>query len=423
MKPTEAPNAASAPRPSRFARGSVFATIAAVWGPGLLVMLADTDAGNIVTAAEAGARWGYRLFPLLVLLIPVLIIVQDLALRIGLFRKCGFGELVRERFGRAGGIVAATALVAATLGSLVTEFTGIAGVGELYGASRWLILPLASVTLILVVLTGEYRRVERIALLFGLFEVSFFVVAWQAHPSGGAIIRDIADQKLHDLGYLYLGAGLIGATFNPWMIFYQASAVAEKRLSPSDYGAARWDTVFGAVLTQLVTASVLVAIAALRRGGTGASLESIGEISQALTPLLGEATGRIVFSAGVVGAAMGAAIVSSLACAWGLGEIFGLRRSLEHEARRRLGFFSGYTAWILGSAALVLFAPDLVRLSIGMQVLNAVLLPVVVTFLVILAATALPENARLRGWRLRLTAGVVGAVAVAGLAGALAGFL
>jgi hypothetical protein len=120
---------------------------------------------------------------------------------------------------------------------------------------------------------------------------------------------------------------------------------------------------------------------------------------------------------------MGAAIVSSLACAWGLGEIFGLRRSLEHEARRRLGFFSGYAAWILGSAALVLFAPDLVRLSIGMQVLNAVLLPVVVTFLVILAATALPENARLRGWRLRLTAGVVGVVAIAGLAGALAGFL
>ena len=118
----------------------MFATIAAVWGPGLLVMLADTDAGNIVTAAEAGARWGYRLFPLLVLLIPVLIIVQDLALRIGLFRKCGFGELVRERFGRAGGIVAATALVAATLGSLVTEFTGIAGVGELYGVSRWIIL-------------------------------------------------------------------------------------------------------------------------------------------------------------------------------------------------------------------------------------------------------------------------------------------
>jgi len=424
MKPADSSPPASvtsAPKALGLARASIFATIASVWGPGLLVMLADTDAGNIVTAAEAGARWGYRLFPLLVLLIPVLIMVQDLAVRIGIYRKCGFGELVRERFGRTGGIVAAAALVVATLGSLVTELTGIAGVGELYGASRWLILPLSSVILILVVLTGEYRRVERIALLFGLFELSFFIVAWQSHPSGGAIVHDIVDQKLYDYGYLYLGAGLIGATFNPWMIFYQASAVAEKRLLPSDYVAARWDTVVGAILTQLIAASVLVAIAALRRRGTGTSLENIGEISEVLTPLLGEVTGRIVFSAGVVGAAMAAAIVSSLACAWGLGEIFGLRRSLEHEARHRLGFFSGYTVWVIGSAALVLFVPDLVQLSIGMQVLNAVLLPVVVTFLLILAATALPGEARLRGWPLRLSAGIVGVVAVAGLVGALAG--
>ena len=395
--------------------------MAAVWGPGLLVMLADTDAGNVVTAAEAGARWGYRLAPLLLLLIPVLILVQDLAVRIGLFRQCGFGELVRERFGRIGALAAAAALVVATLGSLVTELTGIAGVGELYGASRWLVLPLASLILILVALTGEYRRVERIALLFGLFELSFFVVAWRSHPSGGEIFHDIADQKLADYSYLYLGAALIGATFNPWMIFYQASAVAEKRLSPSDYRAARWDTIVGAILTQLVTASVLVAIAALKRHGAGNSLDNIGQISEALIPLLGEAAGRWVFSAGVVGAAMAAAIVSALACAWGLGEIFGLRRSLEYEARHRLGFFSGYTAWVVGSALLVLFAPDLVRLSVVMQVLNVLLLPIVVTLLVILAATALPENVRLRGWRLWLTAGIVGLATTAGLAGAVAG--
>jgi Mn2+/Fe2+ NRAMP family transporter len=424
MKPTETPpvaRAASPPGSLNQARVSIFATMAAVWGPGLLVMLADTDAGNVVTAAESGARWGYRLAPLLLLLIPVLILVQDLAVRIGLYRKCGFGELVRERFGRVGAFAAAAALVVATLGSLVTELTGIAGVGELYGASRWLVLPLASIILILVVLTGEYRRVERIALLFGLFEVSFFIVAWQSHPAGGEILRDIADQKLADYDYLYLGAGLIGATFNPWMIFYQASAIAEKRLSPSDYGAARWDTIVGAILTQLVTASVLVAIAALKPHGEGASLDNIGQISEVLTPLLGEVTGRLVFSAGVVGAAMAAAIVSSLACAWGLGEIFGLRRSLEYEARHRLGFFSGYTAWVVGSAILVLFVPDLVRLSVGMQVLNALLLPVVVTLLVILAATALPESARLRGWRLWLIAGIVGMVAIAGLVGAIAG--
>ena len=397
------------------------AAIAAVWGPGLLVMLADTDAGNVVTAAQAGSLWGFRLLPLLLLLIPVLILVQDLAVRIGVFRKCGFGDLVRERFGVVGGLVASAALVAATLGSLVTEFTGIAGVGELYGVSRGIVLPLASATLILVAFTGQYRRVERIALLFGLFGIAFLFVAWQSHPGGSQMLRDVADQQLHDTGYLYLAAGLIGATFNPWMIFYQASAISEKRLTAADYGAARGETIFGATLTQVLTASVLVAVAALKLGGAGQSLDSIGEISRALTPLLGETTGRLVFSAGVVGAAMAAAIVCSLACAWGLGEIFGLRHSLEQEAGKRLGVLLIYAAWVMGSAALVLLVPDLVWLSIDMQVLNAVLFPIVVSLLVIIAATVLPEGVRIAGWPLWLTTGLVALVSVSGLVGAAAG--
>jgi Mn2+/Fe2+ NRAMP family transporter len=420
--PTE-PSADAAPTPRALGVGLFVrvAAIAAVWGPGLLVMLADTDAGNVVTAAQAGSLWGFRLLPLLLLLIPVLILVQDLAVRIGIYRKCGFGDLVRERFGIVGGAVAATALIAATLGSLVTEFTGIAGVGELYGVSRGIILPLAGATLILVAFTGQYRRVERIALFFGLFGIAFLFVAWQAHPAASQMLQDIADQRLHDTGYLYLAAGLIGATFNPWMIFYQASAISEKRLTSADYGAARGETIFGAILTQVLTASVLVAVAALKLGGNSQSLDSIGEISRALTPLLGETTGRLVFSAGVVGAAMAAAIVCSLACAWGLGELFGLRHSLEREAGKRLGVLLIYAAWVIGSAALVLFVPDLVWLSIDMQVLNAVLLPIVVSFLVIIAATALPDGVRIAGWSMWLTTGLVALVAVAGLVGAVAG--
>ncbi len=417
------PHAGAAPSVLGVGRVSRFAAIAAVWGPGLLVMLADSDAGNVVTAAQAGSVWGFRLVPLLLLLIPALILVQDLAVRIGVYRNCGFGDLVRERFGVLGGAVAAAALVAATLGSLVTEFTGIAGVGELYGVSRWIILPMASLTLILVAFTGQYRRVERIALVFGLFEVAFLFVAWQSHPAASEIVRDFGDQKLNDSGYLYLVAGLIGATFNPWMIFYQASAISEKRLTAADYDAARMETVFGAILTQTLTASVLVAVAALKSGVTGQSLDSIGQISQALTPLLGETTGRLVFSAGVIGAAMAAAIVCSLACAWGLGEIFGLKHSLEREARNRLGVLSIYSAWVIGSAALVLLVSDLVWLSVGMQVLNAVLLPIVGSLLVIIAATVLPEEARIKGRRLWSTAGVVGVVAIAGLVGAAAGWL
>jgi Mn2+/Fe2+ NRAMP family transporter len=417
------PGRLAAGEPVIAARSSLVASMMAVWGPGLLVMLADTDAGNIVTAAQAGSVWGFRLAPLLLLMIPVLILVQDLAVRIGVYRNRGFGELVRERFGRVGAYGAAAALVAATLGSLVTEFTGIAGVGELYGAPRWFVLPLASATLIAVAFTGEYRRVERIALLFGLFEVSFLFVAWRAQPATSEIIHDAIDQKWTDPSYLYLMAGLVGATFNPWMIFYQASAISEKRLTAADYGAARWDTVFGAILTQTLTMAVLVAVAALRSGVTGESLDDIGQISLVLTPLLGETTGRLVFSAGVVGAAMAAAIVCSLACAWGLSEMFGLRNSLERRARQSRRVLSIYAAWVVGSAALVLFVSNLVWLSVGMQVLNAVLLPIIVSPLVIIAATMLPDGARIVGGRLVLTIVLVGAVAAAGLFGAAAGLL
>jgi Mn2+/Fe2+ NRAMP family transporter len=424
MKPVQSPpsrRATPAPQPGNVGGAPRFATIAAVWGPGLLVMLANTDAGNVVTAAQAGSVWGFRLAPLLLLLTPVLILVQDLAVRIGIYRKCGFGELIRQRFGRPGAAIAAAALVVATLSSLVTEFTGIAGVGELYGVSRWFSLPAAGVTLILAALTGEYRRVERIALLFGLFGMSFLYVAWQSHPAAREIMHDIADQKIYDLGYLYLVAALIGATFNPWMIFYQSSAVSEKRLIHADYNAARWDTIIGACLTQLLTTAVLFAVAALKSDLTGRPLDNVGQISQALTPFLGETTGRLVFSIAVVGAAMAAAIVSSLACAWGLGEVSGLRRSLERESRARYPFLVVYSAWVIGSGALVFFVSDLVWLSIGMQVLNALLLPIVVTLLVIIAAQALPEGARIGGWYLRLVVVLFGIVAAGGLVGAVAG--
>ena len=146
-------------------------------------MLADTDAGNVVTGAQAGAQWGYRLLPLLLLLIPVLYIVQELTVRLGIHTGRGHCELIRERFGIGWAWLSTTGLAAATIGSLVTEFTGVAGIGEVYGLSRGLTLPLATVALLAVVATGSYRRVERSAIAIGSFELAFFAVAWAAHPN------------------------------------------------------------------------------------------------------------------------------------------------------------------------------------------------------------------------------------------------
>lgn len=388
----------------------------AVWGPGLLVMLADTDAGNVVTGAQAGAIWGYRLLPLLLLLIPMLYMVQELTVRLGLSTGQGYGELIRERFGAGWAWVSLLGLAAAVIGSLVTEFTGVAGIGELYGLSRGLTLPIAALALLAVVGTGSYRRVERIAIFVGLFELAFFAVAWAAHPNLAAIARDAIDPQLGNREFLYMVAAIIGAVFNPWMIFYQQSAIADKKLQLDDLVHARTDTAFGAVLTQCLTGAVLVAAAATL-GGHGGSmgLRSVGEISNALSPLLGESFGRAVFSVGVLGASLVAAIVCSLALAWGAGEITGYKHSLEHRPFAAKWFYGVYAACVVGSAALVGLAPDLVWLNVAAQVLNAFLLPLVIGFLIALAITAPPDDLRPKGayrWALIGVSAVVVAVGV-----------
>ena len=395
-----------------------------VWGPGLLVMLADTDAGNVVTGAQAGAQWGYRLLPLLLLLIPMLYMLQELTVRLGLTTGRGHGELIRERFGVGWAWLSTAGLSAAVIGSLITEFTGVAGIGELYGLSRGLTLPLAAAALLAVVATGSYRRVERTAIVIGLFELAFFAVVWAAHPSLAAIARDALDLPLGNSDFMFLVAAVIGATFNPWMIFYQQSAIADKKLRPDDLAAARWDTAFGAVLTQCLTGAVLVAAAAMLYSGRGsAGLGSVGEISNALTPLLGETVGRLVFSAGVLGASLVAAIVCSLALAWGIGEVAGYRRSLENHPFEAKWFYGVYAASVVGSAAVVWLVPDLVWLTVAAQVLNAFLLPLVIGFLVALAVKALPETLRPRGLYLLALIGVSAVVVAVGLYGGVAGLL
>ena len=390
----------------------------AVWGPGLLVMLADTDAGNVVTAAQSGAQWGYRLLPLVLLLIPMLYMVQELTVRLGVYTGRGHGELIRVRFGLGWARLSTLGLAGAVVGSLITEFTGVAGVGELFGLSRSFTLPFAAATLLIIVASGSYKRVERVALMVGLFELAFFVVAWAAHPGLAALARDAIDLPIRNRDFLFMGAAIIGTTFNPWMIFYQQSATVEKKLSPGDLVLARWDTGVGAILTQCLTGAVLVAAAAaFANGGASSSLSTVGEISGALTPVMGEWVGRIVFSAGVLGASLVAAIVSSLALAWGVGEVAGYRRSLEYRPFDAVWFYGVYAACVLGSGAVVWFASNLVWLNIVAQVLNVFLMPLVIGLLVALAITALPEPYRLRGWYLGLIVAVCTIVSAVGIFG------
>jgi Mn2+/Fe2+ NRAMP family transporter len=394
----------------------------AVFGPGLVVMLADTDVGSVITAGQSGVQWGYRLLLLQLVLIPILYMTQELTVRLAIFTGRGHGELIRDTFGPVWGWISALGLGIATTGALLTEFSGVAGVGELYGLPRYLSLPVAVVALLAVVLTGSYRRVERLAIAVGSFELAFFFVAWAAHPDVHAMLAGAVDIPFRNADYLYLSAANIGAVIMPWMVFYQQSAVADKRLRPEHLSAARWDTAIGAVLTQLIMAAVLIACAAtIGRGKPDATLSSVGDMAQALTPFLGTTMGNLVFGVGVLGAGMVAAIVASLAFAWGLGEVTGYRRSLELHPLQARWFYGVYMVCVVAGAVLVGVWPDLVSLNVAVQVMNALLLPIVLGFLIALAVKALPRPYRLRGWYLWLVVAVATLTCVLGVFGGLSG--
>ncbi|HEX7389332.1 MAG TPA: divalent metal cation transporter [Acidiphilium sp.] len=399
---------------ARSRKRSTHLTFLAVLGPGLVVMLADTEVGSIITAAQSGVAWGYRLLLLQFLLMPILYVVQELTVRLGIFTGKGHGELIRDTFGKGWAWLSAGGLAVATIGALLSEFSGIAGVGELYGVPRAVTLTLAVAFLLIVAFTGSYRRVERVAIALGLFEFVFFVIAFVSHPDPQAIAAQAFQPALGNPDYLYLVAANIGAVIMPWMIFYQQSAVADKNLGPADYRYARWDTAIGAVVTQLVMAAVLIATAAtIGAHDPKASLNSIGDITAALTPYLGVTLGRLVFGVGVLGAGLVAAIVASLAFAWGLGEVAGYRRSLEDHPLKARWFYGVYTVCLIAGAVLVGVVPNLIFLNIAVEVMNALLLPLVLGFLVLLGLHALPERLRLRGWYMWLT--VVLSVITAGL--------
>jgi len=369
-----------------------------VIGPGQMVMMADTEVGSVITAAQSGARWGYALLPLQFILIPVLFIVQELTVRLGVLTGKGHGELIRKHYGPVWAWVSVGGLAAAIAGAMVSEFSGIAGVGELLGVSRITSLALALAFLLMVVWAGSYRRVERIALALGAFELAFLWVAVKAHPQARALVDALARPPLHNASFQYLVAANIGAVIMPWMIFFQQSAVVDKGLRPRHLRAARYDTAVGSVITQLVMAAVLVTAAAtLGASRDGRPLDTVGQISQALTPFLGAKVGRLVFGLGIVGAACVAIIVTSLAAAWGFGELTGYKHSLDHSPRDAPWFYSVYSVAVLGAAVTVAVVPDLIALNLAVEIMNALLLPLVLGFLVLLAVRALPQEHRPRG--------------------------
>nr|NNM90543.1 divalent metal cation transporter [Bacilli bacterium] len=388
----------------------------AVFGPGLMVMLADTDAGSIITAAQSGAVWGYRMILPQILLMPMLYLIQEVTVRLGIVTGKGHGELIRERFGMKWAFLSVSTLFLASIGALVTEFAGIAGVSELFGVPGWISVVVATILLIVIGLSGSYRRVEVIGIVFGLFQLFFFIAMFMAKPHIGQMAHGFLSMPVQNHQYLFLLAANVGAVIMPWMVFYQQGAVIDKGLKPSHLKAARRDTLVGSILTQFVmVAIVIVTAATIGQTHPNQPLNDIAQIAQALTPFLGSMGGKVIFGLGMVGASFIAALVVSIAGAWGIGEAFGFNHSLNHKPKEAKSFYLIFTLAHVGGALLVIFSVNLIQLNVDVQVMNAMLLPIVLGFLLALEAKALPQKWRMKGMRKYLVWSLSGIVMAFGL--------
>jgi Mn2+/Fe2+ NRAMP family transporter len=352
----------------------------------MIVAFADTEAGSITTAASSGAQYGMKLVLLQLLLIIPLFIVQEMTVRLGTVTGKGHAQLIRDNYGLTWAWVSLGTMLVTNVAALVTEFIGIAGAALIFGVSPPLMVIASALILVSVSLTGNYKRAEKIALGLCLLELLFIPAAFAAKPAPLSILRDgiLGSQPLGDRNYLLLIASNIGAVIMPWMIFYQQSATVDKGLKVRDLNYARVDTAIGAFATQMIMIAVVVTTAATlfvhRIQVTDAAHAAL-----ALVPLTGKFS-AVIFGAGLVGAAMLGAFVVTLATAWAFGEAFRWPCSLNHNCLEAKRFYGLYIAMVSLAAGIVLIPNlPLVKITLYVMAFNALVLPVVLGFLLVMA--------------------------------------
>ncbi|HEY0716879.1 MAG TPA: divalent metal cation transporter [Streptosporangiaceae bacterium] len=355
----------------------------AVAGPGLVAANAGNDAAGIATYSSAGSQFVYRTLFFMLLVTVALVIVQEMAIRLGVFTGKGIAALIREQFSlRLTGMALFFVLLANT-GLVVSEFAGIGAAFELLGVSRYWVIPPAAVLIWGLVLFGSYRYAERIFLILSLAFLAYPVAAILGHPHWGAVGASLViPHFLLTKSYLLLGVALIGTTVSPYMQFYAAAGVVDQGAGPANYRNARLDAVTGAVFACIISITIIIATGATI-GGRG-PLNSAKEAAEALRPVAGNGA-ELLFAFGLLGASALAGAVVPLSSSYAISEAVGVERSVSRrfaEAPLFLGLFTLQTA--LG-AAVALTPVNLITLLIGTQVLQGVVTPIVLIYILILA--------------------------------------
>jgi NRAMP (natural resistance-associated macrophage protein)-like metal ion transporter len=377
------PAAPPALRPA-MSRRRRFLTYLAWAGPGIIAANAGNDAGGIVTYASAGAQYRYRTLFFMVLVTVGLVVVQEMAARLGAFTGKGLAALIREEFTLRVSAFALFCLIMANVGLVVSEFAGIGAALELLGVSRFISIPIAAVAIWALVLFGSYRYAERIFLVLSLVFFAYPLAAILGHPNwGSALGSTIVPHLLASKNFILLGVALIGTTITPYMQLYVAAAVADKGIGPEEYRYEKFDSIGGAIFGDIISVFIIIATGATI-GRLGQPLNSAKQAAEALKPVAGRFAVQL-FALGLFGASALAAAVVPLSTAYAMSEAIGVERSVSRRFSEAPLFLGLFTGQVVVGAAVALAGGNLINLLIRTQILNGIITPVILIFVLTLA--------------------------------------
>lgn len=363
------------------------ATMLAIIGPGLIVMVGDNDAGGVATYVQAGQNYGYSLLWVLLLLIPVLIVNQEMVVRLGAVTGVGHARLINERFGRGWGWFSVGDLFVLNFLTLVTEFIGITLAADYIGIPRYVVVPFAAIALIAIMTTGSFRRWERAMFVFIAITLLQIPVLLMSHPHWGHaaksfVVPGVTGGVTSDAVLLVIA--IVGTTVAPWQLFFQQSNVVDKRITPRFIGYERADTTLGAVVVTIGAAALMMTGDwAARATDSRGSFVDAGVLAHLLgqyNSTLGSVFAIVLLDASIIGAA-----AVTLATSYAFGDVFGLKHSLHRGFADAKPFYLSYTGMVVVAALIVLIpGAPLGLITTGVQALAGLLLPSATVFLLLL---------------------------------------
>ena len=360
----------------------------AVVGPGFITANVDNDAGGITTYSQAGAQFGYLLLWTMIPTTLALIVVQEMASRMGAVTGKGLSDLIREEFGLRITFLMMVGLVITNFGNVLAEFSGVALSLELFGIPKHISVPVCAVTVWLMVVKGTYKSVEKIFLVASFIYVTYIAAGLIARPEWRlALMATVKPPSLlvfSQSAYLYMVIGVVGTTIAPWMQFYLQASVVEKGITPRQYAASRLDVISGCVFTDIVAWFIIVACAATLFAHGMFEIRNGADAAQALKPLAGNYA-YILFAVGLFNASLFAASILPISTAYAVCEGLGFESGVGKKFSEAPFFYWLYTALIAVGAGVILIPNvPLVQITVLSQVVNGITLPFVLIFMLLL---------------------------------------